>query len=384
MEIERPLRVGISGSYGGLNLGDEAILQCIVQELRRSVPVEITVFSRNPEDTLARHQVEHAVPVRELSRREVAAEIKHLDLFILGGGGILYDIHAATYLRDVTVAEELGVPVMVYAVGAGPLEDPSMQRLVQQCLDRAAAITVREREAQSVLERAGVRHDIVVTADPAFLLTPEPLAEDTLRCEGIDEMHRLVGISVREPGPAAPDIREEDYHGMLAYAADYMIDRLDADLVFMPMEPNVQDTQQSHAVMARMAYARRARLLRGDYTPGQLLSLASHAVFSVGMRLHFLIFSALQRVPFVALPYAGKVMGFLKMFDVPALPMKKVNIGQLIAHIDRSWDQRSELQAHLDRYLPDIQERARESNRIAVQLLTKQSQLRRASQADPS
>ncbi|MEX0746075.1 MAG: hypothetical protein WD118_10785 [Phycisphaeraceae bacterium] len=45
-------RVGISGSYGGLNLGDEAMLQCMVAEMRQSVPVEITVFSRNPQDTL--------------------------------------------------------------------------------------------------------------------------------------------------------------------------------------------------------------------------------------------------------------------------------------------------------------------------------------------
>src|SRR5687768_1699204 len=81
-------RVGISGSYGGLNLGDEAILEAIITELRRALPVEITVFSRHPEDTLARHHVERAVPVRELSRYEVLPEIERLDLFILGGGGI--------------------------------------------------------------------------------------------------------------------------------------------------------------------------------------------------------------------------------------------------------------------------------------------------------
>lgn len=41
-------RVGISGSYGGLNLGDEVILEVIVSQLRRSLPVEITVFSATP------------------------------------------------------------------------------------------------------------------------------------------------------------------------------------------------------------------------------------------------------------------------------------------------------------------------------------------------
>jgi polysaccharide pyruvyl transferase WcaK-like protein len=41
----RKLRIGISGSYGGMNLGDEAIFEGILRELRASIPAEITVFS---------------------------------------------------------------------------------------------------------------------------------------------------------------------------------------------------------------------------------------------------------------------------------------------------------------------------------------------------
>jgi hypothetical protein len=48
------LKIGISGSYGGFNLGDEAILHVILSELRRSVATEITVFSRAAEDTRRR------------------------------------------------------------------------------------------------------------------------------------------------------------------------------------------------------------------------------------------------------------------------------------------------------------------------------------------
>ena len=55
------LRVGISGSYGGLNLGDEAILAGMVAKLRASLAVELTVFSLDPDDTLDRHRVERSV-----------------------------------------------------------------------------------------------------------------------------------------------------------------------------------------------------------------------------------------------------------------------------------------------------------------------------------
>jgi polysaccharide pyruvyl transferase WcaK-like protein len=258
---------------------------------------------------------------------------------------------------------------MAYGLGAGPLDDPSVQQQVQRSLEGLAAITVREREAQRVLENAGVQREIVVAADPAFLLEPEPFPADAFERKGFGDLRRLILVSVREPGPAAPDIREEHYHAMLAYAADFMIDRLDADLVFVPMEPGVLDTQQAYGVMARMAFPRRATVLRGDYRSSQVLDLVGHAAFAVGMRLHFLIFAALQRVPYVALPYAGKVTGLLKMMDLPVLTMDRVNTGHLIAHLDRSWDERDDLRAHIDRFLPGLQEQAQVSNRIAVGLL---------------
>ncbi|MGI5836750.1 MAG: polysaccharide pyruvyl transferase family protein, partial [Chloroflexota bacterium] len=325
MAEDKPVyRVGISGSYGGMNLGDEAILQVIVRQLRGSLPVEITVFTRNPDDTLGRHQVERAVPVRELSRQEILPEIERLDLFIFGGGGILFDSDVRNYLREVFLAHDVGVPVMVYAIGAGPLKESSNQALVRDALCRAAVVTVRDREAYKVLEEAGVHRDIAITADPAYLLEPEPLPKGLLEREGLGKKQRLVGISVREPGPAAPDISEEHYHAILANAADYVVDRLDADLVFVPMEPRTLDLQHSHAIISRMAYARRATVLKGDYTSGQILSLVGRFEFALGMRLHFLMFAAMQRVPFVALPYAGKVLGLVSQLGMDHMPFQRL------------------------------------------------------------
>jgi len=370
-------RIGISGSYGGLNLGDEAILQSIMTQLRAAVPCEITVFSRDAKDTAARHKVEKSIPVRDLSRDEVRPEVAELDLLILGGGGILYDEAAAIYLREVELAQEHSVPVLVYAVSAGPLHDAAARTLVRDTLSRVDAVTVRERRAQQLLEEVGVR-DIEVTADPAFLLEPEPLPEDALQREGLNKNRRLIGFSVREPGSAAPDIDETHYHALLANAADYMVDRLDADLVFVPMEPRQKDTQHCHAVVSKMAHAHQATVLKGEYTSGQLLSLISHFDFAVGMRLHFLIFAAINRVPFVALPYSSKVAGFLEDLEIAMPPLKQVNAGQLIAYIDRWWDLRRNLQARLEKSVPEIQTRARRTNEIAMRLLTERRDLRSA------
>ena len=96
---KNPVRIGITGSYGGLNLGDEAILQSIIAQLRKDLPaVEITVFSRDAEDTKRRHGVERA-SLGASSRRgdaegDVVQEHSHLAGRVGGGGQ-----HELTLLR---------------------------------------------------------------------------------------------------------------------------------------------------------------------------------------------------------------------------------------------------------------------------------------------
>ncbi|HVK64380.1 MAG TPA: polysaccharide pyruvyl transferase family protein, partial [Polyangium sp.] len=336
----------------------------------------ITVFSLDPQDTTRRHAVERAVPIRTLTRKEAAAEVARLDLLILGGGGILYDRDAATYLREVFIAKEVGVPVVVYAVSAGPLGDPSARQAVRAALNGVASVTVRDKQARRLLEDVGVEREVLLTADPALLLHEEPLSIEAIKAEGVEFERHLVGFSVREPGPAAPDIDPEEYYSLLANAADFVIERLDADVVFVSMERT--DVQHSHAVVAHMKNAERAEVLRRAYTPQQILHFIGHLEFAVGMRLHFLIFSALNEIPFVALPYASKVKGFLEDLEMETPPLSSISAGQLIARLDRAWDTRHETRAKIRRLLPALKDRARETNRICVDILMAQHEQKAA------
>jgi polysaccharide pyruvyl transferase CsaB len=379
---DTPLKVGISGSYGGFNLGDEAILHVILNELRRSAPIEITVFSRDAEETRRRHRVERVLELRTTPRREAQALLDNLDLFILGGGGLLYDGDADMYLREVGFAQDVGTPVMTYAISAGPLIDPGVRSRVRDALNRAAVITVRDRHTWQLFEEIGVEQEVVLTADPAVLLQAEPLTlDEILRAEAIDPHARLIGFSVREPGPAAPDLDVEHYHRLLANTADFLIERLDAEVVFFPLERRTFDVQHSHAVVGRMNHAQRATVLKRDYTPGQILSLLEHFEFCVGMRLHFLIFSAIAGVPFMALPYATKVKAFVDEMHLPATPtLDHISAGGLIAHVDRAWDQRDELRSHIQIGLRELQTRARAGSELAQRLLTQTKGTGNASQ----
>jgi polysaccharide pyruvyl transferase WcaK-like protein len=81
------------------------------------------------------------------------------------------------------------------------------------------------------------------------------------------------------------------------------------------------------------------------------------------------MFSAIQGVPFVALPYSPKVAGFLDDMHMEMPPINYVNEGRLLAYIDRSWDQRDEIRTQIQTVLPVLQKRAMQNNAILMDMI---------------
>jgi polysaccharide pyruvyl transferase CsaB len=355
-------RVGVLGSYGGFNLGDEAILASLLSDLRARRPdAEVLVFSRDPEHTAAEHPAVAVAPWEGVGRDRTAESLARLDLLVLGGGGILYDTEARRYLRVVRAAQEQRVPVFAYAVGAGPLTEELDCRMAREILGAATEVTVRDEESRVALEEAGVAAPVTVTADPALLLQPEEFDAGALR-DSLPSGRRVVGMSVREPGRAAQHLDADEYHQLLAHVGDFIVHRLDAALLFVPMERS--DIRHSHAVLSRMTAAEDCRVLHGQHRPGQILDLMRHLDLAVGMRLHFLMFSALAGVPLLALPYAGKVFDFAQRIGAP-VPRGVVReaAGPLIAQVDRLWDERPQRREEVAARVAGLRQRATETGR---------------------
>ncbi|MFI7407374.1 polysaccharide pyruvyl transferase family protein [Streptomyces sp. NPDC049627] len=360
--VSPDLRIGLLGSYGGCNMGDEAILMCVLRCLRAHRPqARLVVFSRNAEHTRS-HQPEadEVIDWENVPQKPVLDALGGLDLLVLGGGGILYDGEARRYLRLVKAAHERGVRTFAYAVGAGPLRDADDREAVRTVLPEMTDVVVRDEESRLVLEEVGVECDLTVTADPALLLAPEPFTEQMMRQEGLPLGARLVGMSVREPGRAAEKLDEDDYHALLADVADFLARRLDAHVVFVPMER--QDVRHAHGVLSRMSAPDLGRILHNSYSPGQVLGFMSHLDMVVGMRLHVVIFAALSGLPVLPLPYSGKVFDFARRTGAPALVgVAREQAGLLLAEVDRLWDEFPHRQADLNTRVQGLRALARET-----------------------
>src|SRR5689334_11215 len=131
----RGRHVGITGPYGVPNLSDEAILEASMLPPSADLHAAVIGSSGNVQPPAARHGVD-AVPVRTMTKNETRELVRTLDLMIFGGGGILYDEEAQLYLREANLAHEVGVPVMVYGLSAGPLSKPHNRDAVRESLNR--------------------------------------------------------------------------------------------------------------------------------------------------------------------------------------------------------------------------------------------------------
>lgn len=76
---------------------------------------------------------------------------------ISGVGGILFDGEARIFLREVDLAHERGIPVMIYGVSAGPLVGPQTQAQVTKCIELAESSNIQKEAVQGYCRNDAVR-----------------------------------------------------------------------------------------------------------------------------------------------------------------------------------------------------------------------------------
>ena len=360
----------ISGYIGFHNSGDEAVLMAIVQDLRAAVrDVDITVLSRRPEETSVSYGVQ---AVDRFSPAEVWKAVKDCDVLISGGGSLVQDVTSSRslfyYLGIIWLAKRLGRKVMVYANGVGPVRRPVNRLLTSFVLNQVDLITLRDQASAAELERLGVRRPrILVSADPVFGLRPvaPERADAVLATEGLagsgSGVGPLVGISVRRWDGL------ERWGPVVAAAADHLVERHGARIVFLPMEfPG--DVEVSRWVASRMHF-KGAKVLGGRYLATEYMALVGRLDLLVGMRLHSLIFAARQYVPLVGLEYDPKVRGVLTALGQSvAGDVLSIDTKTLVAAADAALEGEVGSREALSQRLAALERLARDNATLASEL----------------
>ncbi|MBN2057290.1 MAG: polysaccharide pyruvyl transferase CsaB [Candidatus Saganbacteria bacterium] len=312
------MKVLISGYYGFGNVGDESVLQALVSGLKEIDPdIGITVLSAAPKITKELNKVE---AVNRYNWFRLLVKMLKTNVFISGGGTLFQNITSTKsfvyYVGLVLLAKLMFKKVAVIGQGFGPLQGRFNRFLAKFALNRANLITLRDSASYEELKRLGVRNrNIFVTADPTAMLKLPLLQEGRkiLSLEAVRLGKPLLGVAVRN----VPRQDEERLYQTLSATLDWLAKERNLSPVFILFQCP-EDMGETSKVINYME--QKSNVIFRICRPDEMLSLIANFDLLIGMRLHSLIFAAMNQVPMLGLSYDPKVDAFMKEIGQPYFP----------------------------------------------------------------
>jgi len=357
------------GFYGWGNIGDEATLHGFARLMAHcGGSSRVWVGSRNPVHT---SRVEPAFRYFDTSRRDVRGWMAKLrgTAHAFFGGTPIMDVLGEWPLSDVSAIvrgiDRWRVPLSFVGVGVEGLRRPESRAIVAgDIIPRVRHWSVRsERDRERLLEYGAPPQAVTVAADAAWLLeaaSPE-FGQRRLRQLGLDPGRPPIGVVVvNENGcfDAYPHMAEE-----LAGALDCLAERMDAPILFLAGDVRPEagfDTAAAHRLASRLARPERAVIAPRDYlAPRDMMSIVGCCRLLVTMRYHFCVFSALSRVPFIAITRADKIADLCwdTGWDAAVAP-PAFDRADIVAHAERLLCDRDRIDARLADITATLRRRA--------------------------
>lgn len=304
----------LMGYYGFGNMGDDALLISIINNLREKLPyLRISVLSHNVKKMRAKltpFKVDVFNRFNPFCFRKVFKNTEHL---VFGGGTLLQDNTSTKsllyYLYMIRCARKYGIKVILYANGIGPVHKEKNRERIRKILPEISLITVRDKQSYDYIKTLNKDANIILTADEALTTACctgfETVISDELKKNG------FICVSIRK----WRTIKDEEYAQYIEIVSDFC-QKNSLGILFIVMEKRndaliTEKMKQYTKVPVQILYT------DADMSGEALVSVISQAKMTVSVRLHSLIFSACANVPMIGLVYDPKVSAFMKLAEVP-------------------------------------------------------------------
>lgn len=311
------MKILLCGNYGAKNLGDELILEGLLETLKIAAPgAEVTVMSGDPAETEFKYSQKYSIKAIEKFPSGFRSFIKSLfghsrtkeivddcDYFILGGGGLFNDINwQASIIWAIQAKHALksGKPLIMYGQSIGPLSDLG-KYLVKKYFSEATFIGVRDEDSSVLLKDLGITQDLIVTPDLAFRLASEPTPTQTTSSRTIIiSLRALSGLNV-------------DFIREFVSFCNWLIEEKKYNLKFIDFQQGEQGDGNLHRkIIAQINQKEKTIHLDRISNTEELLKHFQEADFVFAMRLHAIICAMKTTKPFLALSYSKKINSLIK------------------------------------------------------------------------
>lgn len=315
------------------------------------------------------------VNAKSLLREKRLQEYSTSDAIInMGGDGLTETSPSLYFIINLLFGILLGKHVILYAESMSPGRFKGWERyLARFVLNSASLITLREELSKKALQELNInKPPIYVTADSAFLLK-------TASVQRIDEIfarenigknnHPIIGFSVSGfatrfgQSSKSPKEKEEEYIKMLAQSVDYLIDTLDAMIIFIPhnIAPGGDDRLIANAICQRTKNKKNIISIINEYTSEELKGVIGSCDLFIGTRMHATIASTSMCVPTISIAYGHKAHGIIGEMlgqDKYVLDIGGFTGDELISKINDAWNNKEDIRNDLEQRIEIVKERA--------------------------
>ena len=318
-------------------------------------------------------------------KRRTLKEYLEADVVISRGGGFLNDVDISLignrfiinafiertflfHLYSIFFAVLLKKKTVIYGQSIGPFKNKLNAYLTKLVLNKVDLITVRDRTSKKWLKKIGVNAPkVYVTADEAFLFQPASgeRVDEILSNEGIKrDPSPLIGVNVRKwfsldsNNPAGEYKR---YVKAMAECINYLIEKLNATVIFIPQSPGEADTGAEKDISQMIGKQEKLKIIN-SYPPEEMKGIIGKMDLFIGTHMHSSIFSLSMNVPSIIIAYSHlhKTEDIIKMVGMEKwmLSIKGLESVNLISKINEAFATKNELQKELASNLKNIQKRS--------------------------
>lgn len=367
MEHNNP-KILICGNYGATNLGDEAILDGILNNIQKTFKkAEVVVLSYNPSRTSQMHNVYATslfpMGIRSLLKGifklEIAKtlkEIKRCNIFILGGGGLFTDEKLfAIFLWGWhgILSIFFKKPLYIYANSIGPLNTKIGRFITRYLFRKAQIITVRDENSAEIVKKIKIKVRPQITTDPA-------LSIHVKNKKSIQE-HPYVVINLRPWIKKVSDLEKNIIDLINEITLKYKL-----EVILLPFQTKYNnDNNILSKIFTQAVRKNMVKIADTNDEYQKAIDLIQNAEIFICMRLHGLIFALLTKTPFISLSYSPKVRNFCKMIKMEkyCLDLSSLKYKEFKSLFERVWKNREKIQQNLGIQREILKKREKENIR---------------------
>lgn len=302
----------ISGCYGSSNSGDDAVLFCLIKQIKKlNKEVNITVLSLNPKKTKKQFSVDtiYSFDIIKYNRK-----LNDCDVFISGGGTLLQNTTSNRsllyYLYTIISAKRNNCKVVLFGCGIGPIKGKIMKKITSKVLNKYAdSILVRDYFSYNELKGLKVKYDnVYVGIDPSLLLTEyiyiDNKALDKLK---ISNKKKYAIIAIKKTYKVIND--------EIIQVSNYLYKK-GIETILLPMNYK-EDLRLLKQISSQIS--NNHILIDEDISFEEKYNLIKNSELVIGMRLHAILFAYLNEVKVIGLSYDPKIDGFCNDYKITRL-----------------------------------------------------------------